>query len=90
MSSTGEGTGISASSSLSSNNGMAAGDRVFELILGPESIRDLRGFCLFIVRLLSTIGKRIRSNTLSPASYLLFYIFSGLVLIHVTADLSAC
>jgi hypothetical protein len=44
-----------------------AGDRVFPLILGSERFRNLRGLCLFIIRAYLTIGKGIRSNTLSPA-----------------------
>jgi hypothetical protein len=44
-----------------------AGDRVFSLILSPEGFRDLRGLCLFIIRMFWNIGKEIRSNTLSPA-----------------------
>jgi len=34
------------------------GDRVFELILGPEYLRDLRGFCLFVIGFFLTIGKK--------------------------------
>ncbi len=40
-----------------------AGDRVSELILGRSA---LRGLLLFIIIVYLTIGKRIRSNTLSP------------------------
>jgi hypothetical protein len=47
--------------------GLHAEDRLLSLILGSESIRNLRGLCLFIFRLYLTIGKEIRSNNLSPA-----------------------
>jgi len=41
-------------------------DTAVSLILGPDMHRDLRGFYLFIVKMLhSTIGKKIRSNTIS-------------------------
>jgi hypothetical protein len=41
-------------------------ERVFSLILGPESFRAIRGFCLLIIKLFQmTIGKKIRSITLS-------------------------
>ena len=42
-------------------------ERVSSLILGRPS---LRGFCLFIFEMYLTIGKRIRSNTLSPVDML--------------------
>jgi leader peptidase (prepilin peptidase)/N-methyltransferase len=45
---------------------MHVGDRVFSLILSPESFRGLRRLCLFIIKIYPTIGKEIRSNTLPP------------------------
>ena len=51
-------------------------DAVFFLILDsdPKNIRNrnLRGFCLFIFVILSlTIGKKIRSNTISAVQFML-------------------
>jgi hypothetical protein len=45
---------------------MSAGDRVLSLILSPEVLRRFRGLCLYIIGVYLTIGKEIRSNTLSP------------------------
>ena len=48
------------------NSTECAGERIFSLILGPDTT-GLRGFCLLISHIYLTIGKKIRSNTLSPA-----------------------
>jgi hypothetical protein len=45
---------------------MSAGDRVYSLIPGSESFRNLRGLCLFIIIVNLIIGKAIRSKTPSP------------------------
>jgi hypothetical protein len=46
---------------------------IVELILGPDIHRDLRGFCLFLIKLsFSTIGKKIRS-TIMPCLHAYFF-----------------
>jgi len=50
-------------------------DRVFELIPGPESIRDLRGVCLFIIRFISDYQQKNPLKYPVHATTCLFLLF---------------